>query len=234
LPFSFCACRKNNSPWRQGRFCTQDFIALYGGSYNLPTETHRNVGITVRDQIKPDAVWYQVSPQNPHKSTKGMASFIDRVAMAELNIIGEPKLAVSVIEQEISKRIGTTESAAILKDMIEHHPETRFAWVLGADCFADLHTWKNYGYILEHVPLVVVPRKGWTEKALNSVAARHPASHRVQDSAVLRTENGWFLLDFPEDGVNATNAREEIKHGIQPATVRPEVYHYARQPGIFL
>ena len=212
----------------------KQFIALYGGSYNLPTLTHRAIGIEVRDQVKPDEVWYQVSAQNPHKSREGMAPFDDRVAMARLNIQDQPGLVVSEAEKEICARIGTNESAAVLRDMIAHNSDKRFAWVMGADCFAKLHTWGDYEYILSHASIIVVPRKGWTEQALNSVAARHSASRRTKDAAALRHENAWYLLDFPEDDVSATNGRSALHGGSRPDYVHRNVWNHAKSHALFL
>ena len=137
----------------------KSFIAIYGGSFNLSTEAHRDVGIEVRDQIKPDEVWYMVSPQNPHKSVAGMADFCHRLEMAKINVCGEPKLVVTDIEREISEKTGSTQTADTLRELLRRYPQTRFALVIGADCFAKLHTWGHYEFILEHVPIIVVPRK---------------------------------------------------------------------------
>ena len=75
------------------------FVALYGGSFNLSTFAHRAVGAAVRDLVKPDEVWYLVSPQNPHKDKAGMADFRHRIEMAKLNVFGMAKLVVTVIEK---------------------------------------------------------------------------------------------------------------------------------------
>jgi len=211
-----------------------NFIALYGGSFNLPTVTHRAIGVAVRDQVKPDQVWYLVAAQNPHKSVEGMVDFEHRLAMVRLNIIDEPKLSVSDLERELQKDAESTRTADILEGLLAKFPETRFAWVMGADCLANLHSWGRYDYILSHIPLIIVPRKGWTQQAITSPASRHHAVHRVHAAEDLRTEKGWYLLDFPEDDVSATNARTLISRGQQPETVRSEVYDYALNQKLFL
>ena len=208
------------------------FIAIYGGSYNLPTTTHRSIGIAVRKDIKPDSVWYMVSPQNPFKSTDDMAPFEHRVAMARLNIEGESGLEVTDIEREIREKVGSTQTADVLRELMQRDPGTRFSWVMGADCFAELSLWRGHEFILTHVPIIVIPRKGHTQKALASPAAG--MAPRLDKPELLRTTNGWHLLDFPEDDVNATNNRIQAKAGINPANVRPDVFQYAKQNGLFL
>ena len=211
-----------------------NFIALYGGSFNLPTDTHRAVGVAVRDQVKPDEVWYLVAAQNPHKSAEGMADFSHRVEMTRLNIANELKLVVSEAEKEIRERVNSTQTADILKELLHRFSEKRFAWILGADCFADLHTWSRYEYILEHVPIIVVPRKGWTERAMESPAALHYLTRRIHIAESLKTDTGWFMLNFPEDDVSATNARIMVSRGERPDAVRPEVYQYVRENRLFM
>lgn len=211
------------------------FIALYGGSFNLSTRGHRAIGEFVRDVFQPDAVWYLVSPQNPHKSTDHMADFKHRLEMAKLNVMGEPKLVVTRIEYDISKKTGSTASSDTLRELIARYPDIRFAWVLGADAFVKMHTWHNYETILNHVPIIVMPRAGYTEQVPTCPAAQHAACPQLTNPEQVKTRLGWYLArEFPEGNGSATQQRDLINQGLAPNRdyVHPAVSRYITEHGV--
>lgn len=217
----------------ESRFQYKNCIALYSGSFNPPTLSHRAIGTAVRDQIEPDEVWYMVSPQNPQKQAENMMAFSHRVAMSKLNVDGLPNLVVTDIEQEISQITRSTYSADTLRELFRRFPETHFFWVIGADCFVNFHTWKDFEFILSHLPLIVVPRKGWTEQIPRCPAFQHPCMRRLTYPTALRAAHGWFLLDVPEDGVSATEVRQQLSNRTQPKDIHPTVYNYILKHDLF-
>ena len=78
-----------------------------------------------------------------------------------------------------------------------------------------------------------MPRKGWTDKALDFVA-RHHLGKPLEKDDVRNATHGWFLLDFPENADSATNGRALHKQGIRADCVRPEVYNYAQEHRLWL
>lgn len=205
------------------------FVALYGGSFNLSTMAHRAVGAAVRDLAEPDEVWYLVSPQNPHKEKEGMAPFEDRLEMAKLNVCGLAKLVATDIEKEISEKTGSTASSDTLRELMKLYPDIHFAWVVGADAFVKLHTWHNYEFIINNVPIIVLPRAGYTDQVPDCPAARHTACPELASAAELKEKTGWFLLrQFPEGNISASAEREKVREPSQPVprNVIPSVMEY--------
>ncbi len=50
-------------------------IGLLGGSFNPAHAGHLHITLEALKRLKLDAVWWLVSPQNPLKATKGMATY---------------------------------------------------------------------------------------------------------------------------------------------------------------
>lgn len=209
------------------------YIALYGGSFNPSTQAHRDIGELALASLKVDAVWYLVSPQNPFKSKEGMAPFEARVAMARMNVEGNPKLVVTDIEGRYARlnSDGVIESADTLELLVRDFRDHRFIWVIGADNFASLHTWGRSTYIIDHVPIAVVPRTGFTNMAKESLCGQ--IMHHVEKAEDLKHENGWFLLPSKSNGINATACRAELAGGVVPDCMRPEVARYAIQKRLY-
>ena len=57
-------------------------IGLVGGSFNPAHDGHIHVALKARQQLGLDQIWWLVSPQNPLKSSLGMASHEKRLADA--------------------------------------------------------------------------------------------------------------------------------------------------------
>ena len=205
-------------------------IALYGGSFNPPTDFHLFAGRLLRDRLGADEVWYLVSPQNPDKTADDMAEFRHRLAMTEIAVGSEPKLFV----KDIEARYGTTHTADTLQRLIRDYPDDRFVWVMGADNFATFHSWGDkVEWMQKNFPMVIIPRKGVTQDALRSPAALSGHAERILNPDDLRSRNGWHLLSVPEDAMSATRLRTAIRQAETPQGIRPGVLHYIRANGLY-
>jgi nicotinate (nicotinamide) nucleotide adenylyltransferase len=212
---------------------TQKFVALYGGSFNPSTIAHCDIGLQLYRQFHVDEVWYLVSPQNPHKPRKGMASFVDRLAMARLNLEDHPQLVVQDIEAQYAEAFpnGVIETANTLRNLTRDFPRHRFLWAMGADNFASFHTWADHQFISDHFPIVIIPRLGFTEAALQSPSAA--AIPLLDDQSKVRVSNGWRMLGVDENNINATDCREELGLKKIPETMKPKVARHAIQNQIY-
>ena len=69
-------------------------IGLVGGSFNPAHDGHIHVALKARQQLGLDQIWWLVSPQNPLKSSLGMASHEKRLANARKLVAAYPFLRV--------------------------------------------------------------------------------------------------------------------------------------------
>jgi nicotinate-nucleotide adenylyltransferase len=212
----------------------EKIIALYGGSFNPPTNAHREIGALLLRQLPVDEVWYLVAPQNRLKPKTGMASFEDRVAMTRLNVTENPRLVVQDIEKKYAetKPKGMMETAETLKLLTRDFPGHRFIWTMGADNLASFHQWSNYQYILDNFPVAIIPRANCTQAALKVSAALNAEWLSCTDDMLGR--NGLYMLDYSENDINATLCRTELSHGQTPKSMRPNVARYAIRNGVYV
>jgi nicotinate-nucleotide adenylyltransferase len=61
----------------------------------------------------------------------------------------------------------------------------RFVFLMGADILAEFHRWKRWRELAGLLPIAVIDRAGWSERALASPAAIALARHRVPESDAL-------------------------------------------------
>lgn len=208
-------------------------IALFGGSFNPPTRRHREIGLLLLEQLPVEQVWYLVAPQNPFKSTQGMARFEDRVAMMRLNLAGDDGLVVQDIEARYAKEFGVAaiNSAVSLRCLTRDFPQHRFLWVVGADNFTSMHLWSGYQQIISNHPVVVVPRAGFKASIATCPAAK--ALTRLRNADDARTRVGWFMLRVSLNDINATACREALCARRWPMAMKPTVARYALSGNLY-
>ena len=139
-------------------------IGLVGGSFNPAHDGHIHVALKARQQLGLDQIWWLVSPQNPLKSSLGMAPHEKRLADARK--IATPYPFLRVIEPE--SRLPSNYTYNTLKYMIKTMRLSRLVWVMGADNLIYFHKWYKWKNILKKSKLIVFDRNGYKKKSLNS------------------------------------------------------------------
>lgn len=183
-------------------------VGLLGGSFNPAHSGHLHISQLALDILGLDAVWWLVSPQNPLKSTEGMAPLGERVAGAQALAAAEPRVVVTDLEHAFDTRY-TVDTLAKLK---ERYADTRWVWIMGADNLSDVHQWKDWTRIFETVPVAVFDRPSYSFQALQGVAARRFAQQRksrVQATKLAdMTPPAWVFLWSAFDPASATALRQ--------------------------
>ena len=128
---------------------------LFFGSFNPIHVGHLIIANYMATQTDLDQVWLVVSPQNPFKTKKSLANDYERLHMAELAIVDNPKLKTSNIEFKMPKPSYTVDTLAHLR---ERYPKREFVLIMGGDNLASFHRWKNHLNIINYHQLYVYKR----------------------------------------------------------------------------
>lgn len=178
-------------------------IGLLGGSFNPAHEGHRHVAECALRALRLDQVWLLVSPGNPLKAPAGMAPFPQRLASARA-MARPPRILATGIEAALGERY----SALTLAKLARRFPRARFVWIIGADNLWQLPRWRRWRDLVAHTPMAVLPRPGWTRKALAGAAAERLAHARRRPPALLQGGlPAWTLIPAREHHASATAIR---------------------------
>jgi nicotinate-nucleotide adenylyltransferase len=179
-------------------------IGLLGGSFNPAHAGHLHVSRQALKQLRLDRIWWLVSPQNPLKPEKGMASFAARVAGARA-VARDPRIAVTPLEAELDTRYTIDTVAALQRRM----PQLRFVWLMGGDNLVQLPRWKKWDALVRRVPIAVVPRPGSARSARTAPVARRFATAFVTANADFaeRPAPALTFLEGPRSTESATRLR---------------------------
>jgi nicotinate-nucleotide adenylyltransferase len=173
-----------------------------------------------------------VLPTNvpPHRA-QPVASSYHRFAMAAMSVAGEASWEVSDLELQTSGFSYTTDTLARLA-VAGLAPHELF-FVIGADAFAEVETWKKYPAFLDQANFAVVSRPGCP---VESLSERLPglASRMVSGSRDHGVSTSIFLIDALTADVSSTAIRERRRSG-QPidGLVDVRVAHHIEQHRLY-
>jgi nicotinate-nucleotide adenylyltransferase len=181
-------------------------IGLLGGSFNPAHEGHRHVARMALRALRLDQVWLMVSPGNPLKPAKGMAPFAERLASAR-RMAQPPRILATGIEAALGERY----SARTLRKLAQRFPRARFVWIIGADNLWQLPRWRLWRALVAQTPLAVLPRPGWTRRALVGTAAQRMRRFRHRPRRLPEHGPGWTLVPAREHSASATAIRARTR-----------------------
>jgi nicotinate-nucleotide adenylyltransferase len=182
-------------------------IGLLGGSFNPAHRAHRAMSVAAMAALGLDEVWWLVSPGNPLKDkARDMAPYAARLASARLKA-RRSRIRVSDFEA----RAGTRYSVDTLRLLLDRYPRHRFIWLMGEDTVAQFHQWKDWRGLARMVPIAVLSRPGYDDKA-RAARAMGWLRHFVRPASQARSWTEWSapaisFLRLPPDRISATRLR---------------------------
>jgi nicotinate-nucleotide adenylyltransferase len=182
-------------------------IGLFGGSFNPAHGGHRHVAASALNLLALDAVIWLVAPQNPLKTSEGMAEYRRRQDSAAREA-RHPRMTVSDIEHRLDSRY----TADTIRALRRRYPKARFVWLMGADSFLSFHRWKDWRGIMQALPVAILPRPGSSLAAAKSVAGRRMARAMVPPAlarGLAQTRPpAWTVLSAELDKRSSTDIRK--------------------------
>lgn len=134
-------------------------VGLLFGSFNPVHTGHLMIAEYFATQGGCDWVELVVSPQNPLKTSSGLAPEEHRLAMARLAARGNPLVKVNAIEFQMPKPSYTYRT---LQHLSKKYPDHNFKVIIGSDNFDQFHKWKNQEDILSEYDILSYRRPGYT------------------------------------------------------------------------
>lgn len=132
-------------------------VAFYGGSFDPPHRGHLAIADALVDQFALDAFVLIPAFHAPHKARLTPTSAYDRYAMLCLATQNAANITVSRMEIEVPDRPYSVET---LSQILEQIPDEEIYFVIGADSWRDILTWREWEKVLTMVNIIVVTRPG--------------------------------------------------------------------------
>ena len=145
--------RAESGRTRSGRAQTNSVRALLGGAFDPPHAGHVCLARAALAGLPVGGVF--VLPNGDPRHRGVCAPWADRVAMCEIAFAGIPKVEIRRDESPARPRF----SAETLRALRSENPAAGIIFILGADAFAGLESWREWREIFSLAHLAVAPRQ---------------------------------------------------------------------------
>ncbi|MEP6718098.1 MAG: nicotinate-nucleotide adenylyltransferase [bacterium] len=215
-------------------------IAIYGGTFDPVHLGHLEIGTRVSSLFAIDEFLFMPARLAPHKVGQESASALDRYAMLALATQAEPHLSVSRFELDGPGRQYTVDTLVHFRSSCGDAVDLFF--VMGADSWAEITTWREWQRLGTLANLIVVTRPGHEI----AVAGQAGAATQVTD---LRGEENPAVAGMVEAGrpkvfvtdavtfdVSSTSVRRAVREEAGEKLERlvpPSVADYIRKYGLY-
>jgi nicotinate-nucleotide adenylyltransferase len=206
---------------------------LYGGTFDPVHTGHLEIARRVSELFEIEKLLFIPAQMAPHKIGRPVTEPIHRYAMLALATQNDPKLSISTFELDAPDRRYTVDTIAHFQRLFGDECELFF--IMGADSWSEITTWREWERLLTMTNHIVVTRPGY-ELAITHVGA---ISERIVD---LRSGKGAldqkriYFTDVVFNDVSATNIRRLASEGriekLEQLVPGP-VLEYIRKYGIY-
>jgi len=204
---------------------TRRRIGIYGGTFDPVHNGHLDVARSVVSDFGLECLLIVPAFVPPHKQAGEVTNSYHRYAMTVLATMDEPAMRVSNLELAAPNRPYTFETIASLREY--YGDEAALFFVMGADSFQDLATWREPQRVLEGAHIIVVTRPGHdiVPASLPGVFGTKIRDLRGRRDEIRNDEirndetgidetKGWiYLTDSVCADVSSTEIRRRVGHG---------------------
>jgi nicotinate-nucleotide adenylyltransferase len=217
-------------------------IALFGGTFDPIHSGHVAVARAAERRFRLDRVFFIPSSHPPHKPVSELSPYDHRFAMVALACSAHPRFVPSLAEASVN---GASRRIFYSIDTVRRFREDfnrrgdRIFFIVGADSFLHLHTWKNYAELLQLCDFVVANRPGFRIERLREVIPPSLfaplAAKEKRESRVIRLRNtNVYMLETVASHVSATDVRQRLERGQSVrGLVPPSVEEYITKQALY-
>ena len=198
-------------------------IALFGGTFDPIHSGHIAVARAAERRFHLDCVYFIPSSRPPHKPAAELCAYEHRFAMVALACSEHPRFVPSLAEASMN---GASPQVFYSVDTVRRFRQQfnragdRIYFIVGADSFLHLRSWKDYTELLQLCDFVVANRPGFQIRRLREVIPAEllapSAEKQSRDSRVIRLRNtAVYILETVASHVSATDVRQRVERGLR-------------------
>ena len=220
-------------------------VAIFGGSFDPIHNGHLSVARAADRRFNFDELHFIPASRPPHKLKQHLAPFPHRFAMVSLACTEHPHFVPSLAEagEDFS---GTqlhysVDTVRYFRHVYHGHGDRQF-FIIGADAFLDIPTWKEYETLLTLCDFIIANRPGIRPEALRLVIppdliARPDAKKEADPPSPVVAhlhKTTIYLLENVSSDVSATEIRRHANRGQSiHGLVSSRVEEYILKQGLY-
>jgi len=191
-------------------------VGLFGGTFDPVHMAHLRLAEEAREEFNLERVLFIPAAVPPHKSGWGISPFQDRYEMVRLAVAGNPAFEASDLE---ASRPGSSYSVDTVRELKARWPD--LAFLMGADQFLEIRTWKDPRELFALCRVVVFERPGF------DLADTERMGPEIRSLNYLRARTGLY-------SVSSSDIRGRMRAGKSLRYLVPEpVQEYILAHGLY-
>lgn len=191
-------------------------IGAFGGTFDPVHNGHIEIAQAIVHNFELDQLLLVPARKPPHKDPRRISDAYHRYSMAALATLDEPRVIVSTIELESPERPYTFETIERLQSAVG--AGTRLYFVMGADSFEEINTWREPARLLSSTDVIVVTRPGHYVKSSHLenrfestvVDLRDP---NAESEVPVDGNHHIYLTGYVNNSVSSTEIRRRVFEG---------------------
>lgn len=189
-------------------------FAYFGGTFDPVHNGHLTIARSLVELFDLDRFYFLPAFHAPHKPDRPPTSAYHRYAMLSIASENDEKIAVSTLELEKREKRYTIETLPELRSM---HPDSQVFFVMGADSWADIRTWKEWEKVLLISDHIVATRPGYDiafDHVTEAVRQRIIDIRKQRNSPIeVEKEKQIYITDAVLFDTSATELRQDLSDG---------------------
>ena len=190
-------------------------IAIYGGTFDPVHYGHLTVAKKSIELFDITRLLFVPARHAPHKLEREVTSSLHRHAMLVLATQDEPQMFVSTFELEDPSRRYTIDTLEHFKHQFS---DAELFFLMGADSWSEIETWREWNRLTEMANLIVVTRPGYAVQldqhnpVIQTFDVRGWENSRVSAAVNERSDpKVVYFSDVAMVDVSATELREAVR-----------------------
>ncbi|MGD0307530.1 MAG: nicotinate-nucleotide adenylyltransferase [Candidatus Acidiferrales bacterium] len=201
-------------------------VALFGGTFDPIHAGHIAVAEAAQKRFHLDTVYFVPSSRPPHKTKPALTPFLHRYAMVALACADHADFQPSTAEAPDGAAPHVFYTYDTVKKYRREHPDDHLYFIVGADQFLEIPTWRNYEALLDFCDFIIASRPGFRVDALRLVVPPEKLG-RTQSSdpnAIVLRKSTVHILTTVASHISSTEIRQRLAsrrniHGLVPPRV---------------
>ncbi len=186
-------------------------VAFYGGSFDPIHNGHLTIAEKLTEVFRLDEFVFIPAFHAPHKKNKQVSNGYHRYAMLSAATANTCKIKVSTIELDSPERPYSIETLSKLKSELEATHEIFF--VIGADSWQEITTWRDWENLLKLVNFIVVTRPNYEitfSHVTNEIVERIVDLRNNKTFTATENDSRIYITDCVKIDISATKIRSSV------------------------
>jgi nicotinate-nucleotide adenylyltransferase len=207
-------------------------IGVLGGTFDPIHWGHFDVADAALAELHLTRMFMITSNVPPHRP-QPCASAYHRFAMVAIAVLDRPGWRAADLELRHDAPSFTSRTLQCFHD--RGYTTSELFFVIGADAFADIESWRDYPAILDRAHFVVVSRPGFSVREIpGRLPALAPRMARPPMDAIGRIDPLIILIDRETADVSASAIRQRVAAGESITGLVPAgVQQHIEQHGLY-